>query len=426
MRLAMIAHRLRLVALGALFALGLVSGARAQDNFPTPGGATVPAYVTMCLTGPNNTAIPCNPGGGGGMTVGGAVSGGIAGCNLFVTSSLQLGCVAAVTQTDTGSSFNSQSGVISVPTTGATQGYYIIGGARVMSAQGSQNFFAGPNSGLLAYTGTATTCVGESACSALASGNNNTVFGRFAAGALNGSANNSIVGSGAMSNAVTGLNNNIFGQGAAPQLNGGTGHIMIGSQTGGGIVTGADSVIIGRSLAGLNSALTNAIVLGSGAGVIRADFNNTTPNLWTFSSTLALPLATDATHTDATVCRDTISGQLFFGSGAAGICLGTSGRQFKREIEPMGSVLDDFMKLDFVTYRYRDGYGDNGARRQYGLIAQDVEKVWPELAGHNDNGETINYDMGAVWMKYGRAIQELRADNDNLRAELRALQAKVR
>jgi hypothetical protein len=33
--------------------------ATAQNSFPTPGGATVPGYVTMCVTA--GVAAPCNP-----------------------------------------------------------------------------------------------------------------------------------------------------------------------------------------------------------------------------------------------------------------------------------------------------------------------------------------------------------------------------
>lgn len=55
-------------AMGAFFAMGAIGAALAQNSFPTPGGATVPGYVNMCITG--NLAAPCNPSGGGGGYVG--------------------------------------------------------------------------------------------------------------------------------------------------------------------------------------------------------------------------------------------------------------------------------------------------------------------------------------------------------------------
>lgn len=136
-------------------------------------------------------------------------------------------------------------------------------------------------------------------------------------------------------------------------------------------------------------------------------------------------LATDATHTDRTVCQDATSKTLFFGSGVAGICLGTSGAQFKTAFAPMVAGLDEVVKLNLQNYRYRDGYGDNGARIQYGLTAQDVEAVIPDLARHNLQGETINYDWAALVFVGLRAIQQLKADNDNLRVEIEALKQRI-
>src|SRR6185312_8965175 len=40
-------------------------------------------------------------------------------------------------------------------------------------------------------------------------------------------------------------------------------------------------------------------------------------------------ITTDATHTDSTVCQDTTTHGLYFGSGTAGICLGTSSKSSK-------------------------------------------------------------------------------------------------
>ena len=59
-------------------------------------------------------------------------------------------------------------------------------------------------------------------------------------------------------------------------------------------------------------------------------------------------------------------------------------------------------------------------------MAQNVEAALPDLAGHNENGETINYDWGALMFVGLRAIQELKADNDNLRTEIENLKRNKR
>ena len=136
-------------------------------------------------------------------------------------------------------------------------------------------------------------------------------------------------------------------------------------------------------------------------------------------------LTTDATHTDRTVCQDTTSSVLYYGSGTAGICLGTSGRQFKTEFSPMTVGLAEVAKLNLQNYRYRKGYGDDGASIQYGMTAQDVEAVLPGLVRHDARGNAINYDIGALWFIALRAIQELNAANDNLKSEVEKLKHKL-
>lgn len=125
-------------------------------------------------------------------------------------------------------------------------------------------------------------------------------------------------------------------------------------------------------------------------------------------------IASDAALTDTTVCQDTTNHGLRSGSGALGVCLGTSGRQFKLDIQPMTAGLDDLMKISLVNYHYKDGFGDNGARLQYGVTAQDVEAALPDLARHNLNGETINFDSGALLFIGLRAIQQLKTRIDQM------------
>lgn len=131
-------------------------------------------------------------------------------------------------------------------------------------------------------------------------------------------------------------------------------------------------------------------------------------------------LSTDATKVTNTLCADTTTGQVYKGSGALGICLGTSGRQFKTEFAPMQAGLAEVMKIKLWNYRYKSGYGDGGENLQYGPTAQDVETVLPDLVRHNEKGDAINYDVGAFIPILMRAVQELKVDNDNLRAELRS------
>ena len=70
----------------------------------------------------------------------------------------------------------------------------------------------------------------------------------------------------------------------------------------------------------------------------------------------------------------------FAGTRMAGTC--ASDRRFKKDITPFGHVLDQLTALQPVHYFWRAAdfpeqhFGDS---RAYGLIAQDVEQVLPEL-----------------------------------------------
>jgi hypothetical protein len=61
----------------------------------------------------------------------------------------------------------------------------------------------------------------------------------------------------------------------------------------------------------------------------------------------------------------------------------TSSARFKQDIENMGEASDHVMALRPVTFRYRE----NPQERQYGLIAEEVAEVAPELVAPGAEGE---------------------------------------
>jgi hypothetical protein len=62
----------------------------------------------------------------------------------------------------------------------------------------------------------------------------------------------------------------------------------------------------------------------------------------------------------------------------------------KRDIHDMGTASDNLMNLRPVTFRYKQ---DPDAIKQYGLVAEEVAKVYPELVTYGANGkvETVRY-----------------------------------
>jgi hypothetical protein len=73
--------------------------------------------------------------------------------------------------------------------------------------------------------------------------------------------------------------------------------------------------------------------------------------------------------------------------------LGTlsSSRRFKTEIKPMDNASATILALNPVTFHYKS---DKTSMPQFGLIAEEVAEVNPDLVVHDENGEiyTVRYD----------------------------------
>jgi uncharacterized coiled-coil protein SlyX len=73
--------------------------------------------------------------------------------------------------------------------------------------------------------------------------------------------------------------------------------------------------------------------------------------------------------------------------------LGTasSSRRFKKEIKPMDKVSESLLALKPATFHYKS---DSTCTPQFGLIAEEVAEVNPDLVVRDENGEiyTVRYD----------------------------------
>jgi hypothetical protein len=69
-----------------------------------------------------------------------------------------------------------------------------------------------------------------------------------------------------------------------------------------------------------------------------------------------------------------------------------SSRRFKREIKPMDEASEVILALKPVTFHYKSDPA--GAGPQFGLIAEEVAEVNPDLVVRDENGEiyTVRYD----------------------------------
>ncbi len=115
----------------------------------------------------------------------------------------------------------------------------------------------------------------------------------------------------------------------------------------------------------------------------------------------------------------------FAGTGLIGTC--SSDRRLKRDITPFGSVLKQLTALQPVHFYWRAAeFPDRhfGDAQTYGLIAQDVEQVFPELVVTGEDGfKAIDYSK--LPLLTIQAVKELKAENDDLKAQNDALKERV-
>jgi Chaperone of endosialidase len=115
----------------------------------------------------------------------------------------------------------------------------------------------------------------------------------------------------------------------------------------------------------------------------------------------------------------------FAGTGLIGVC--SSDRRLKKNITPFAPSLDRIAALQPVHYNWRASefpdrhFGDD---RAYGLIAQDVEQVLPELVVTDKDGYKA-VDYSKLPLLTIQAVKELKAENDALKQRLSELERIV-
>ncbi len=94
----------------------------------------------------------------------------------------------------------------------------------------------------------------------------------------------------------------------------------------------------------------------------------------------------------------------------------SSDRRLKRNIEPLASISDDLALLQPVLLDWRSEEYPHmglGTGRQLGLVAQDVEKVLPQLVTEGADGfKRVSYEHIPMLLLQG--IKDLKAENDAL------------
>ncbi|HEY2434876.1 MAG TPA: tail fiber domain-containing protein, partial [Vicinamibacterales bacterium] len=116
----------------------------------------------------------------------------------------------------------------------------------------------------------------------------------------------------------------------------------------------------------------------------------------------------------------------FAGTQLTGVC--ASDRRYKKGITPFGPTLDRVAALQPVHFYWRaDEFPDQhfGDSQAYGLIAQDVEQVLPELVvTHDDGYKAVDYSK--LPLLTIQAVKELKAENEDLKKRVAELERLIK
>jgi hypothetical protein len=105
-----------------------------------------------------------------------------------------------------------------------------------------------------------------------------------------------------------------------------------------------------------------------------------------------------------------------------------SSERFKTAIKPMEKASEAILALKPVTFRYKHDLDPKGVP-QFGLVAEEVEKINPDLVARDERGkvytvryEAVNAMLLNEFLKEHRKVQEL--END-LRATIAQQQKQI-
>jgi hypothetical protein len=242
-----------------------------------------------------------------------------------------------------------------------------------LALQGNTTGSHNTASGFLALssntTGDNNTASGDSALALNFMGSDNTAFGSSALHVNNNGSQNTACGFGALGSNSDGSGNVGIGFSALSSNNAGNNNIAIGSRAAVSVLGGSDSIHIGNQGSSGDS------------GTIRIG----TPATQSSFFVAGVRGVTTANHDAIPVMIDS-AGQL----GTV-----SSSRRFKEEIQDMAAASHDLMRLRPVTFRYKQPFADGSKPIQYGLIAEEVGEVYPDLVAHSADGqiETVKYQV---------------------------------
>ena len=211
------------------------------------------------------------------------------------------------------------------------------------------------------------TALGGFALGANTTGSYNTAVGSVALGGNTTGISNTAVGNSALTNLTTGNNNTAMGFNALVRSGRGSNNIALGFSAGSALTSGDNNIDIGN--VGVTGE-SNHIRIGTQG---------------TQTHTFIAGISGATVPTGVAVIVDS--------TGHLGTS--TSSARYKEAIKPMDRTSDAILALKPVTFRYKHDLDPEGIP-QFGLVAEEVEKINPDLVTRDEQGKPYSVRYEAV------------------------------
>jgi hypothetical protein len=267
-----------------------------------------------------------------------------------------------------------------------------------LNTTGSDNTAIGNRALEANTTGYLNTAIGHNALHSNGDGIRNTASGFTALGQNTSGSRNTASGDAALNSNTTGSRNTAIGYRAGQQPTTGDDNIFIGSGAQGG-VGDTKTIRIGGTISGDGPAQQNRTFINGIRGIAPAGDD-------------PVPVLIDAV------------GQLGTENSSLAV---------KQDVQDLGALADRLLELRPVAFRYKQHAAlDPDTPLQFGLIAEEVAKVFPELVVFDREGraQTVKYHLLSRLLlgelqRHHAELQRQQEDVQRQRAELRILHARL-
>jgi hypothetical protein len=271
-------------------------------------------------------------------------------------------------------------------------------GATVLTKNttGSDNTAIGVDALFNNTTGSTNTAIGRGTLSNNTTGPNNTAIGTAALTGNTTGERNTATGRGALSGNTTGQNNTAIGSTALSSNTQGNDNTALGVDALFNS-TGSANTAIGRAaLANTTGGFNTALGHGAGEDLTTGENNIDIDNPGVAGESSTIRIGQDEFHAQTFIAGITgvaVAGTSVVVTGSGQLGVAPSSERFKYKITSMDKTSEAILSLKPVAFYYKKEIDPKGVP-QFGLVAEEVEKVDPDLVVRDKKGKpyTVRYD----------------------------------